>query len=97
MGTKPSPKHSIDRIDVNGDYEPSNCRWATSLVQMRNTRWNVQILYKGKNYKMWELELVSVVKKELLYNRIFKKGWDVERAISTPKDEKKVHKTKSVY
>lgn len=37
MGPKPSPKHSIDRIDVNGDYEPSNCRWATHYVQMANT------------------------------------------------------------
>ncbi len=45
MGPRPSPRHSVDRIDVNGTYEPGNCRWATAQEQRLNQRRTIQ---KGK-------------------------------------------------
>ena len=38
MGPKPSPRHTLDRIENDGGYEPSNCRWATPHEQRTNTR-----------------------------------------------------------
>ena len=38
MGRKPSNNYTIDRINVNGNYEPSNCKWATRVEQQKNKR-----------------------------------------------------------
>lgn len=48
MGERPSPQHTIDRIDYNGDYCPENCRWATPDEQSNNQTKNVYLYIKGK-------------------------------------------------
>jgi hypothetical protein len=47
VGPKPSPLHSLDRIDTNGNYEPGNIRWATPKEQSRNTRRNIHVIVNG--------------------------------------------------
>lgn len=48
MGRRPSAEHSLDRIDVNGDYCPENCRWATRDIQGNNRSTNVKVTINGK-------------------------------------------------
>jgi hypothetical protein len=48
MGRAPSKRHSIDRINVNGDYHPDNCRWSLPIIQSNNTTKNVLIEFKGQ-------------------------------------------------
>ena len=57
---------SLDRIDVNGDYEPFNCRWATKLIQQNNMRRNKLITYKNKTHTVAEWEHIL----KLPYNYI---------------------------
>jgi len=54
MGEKPN-NLSLDRINVNGDYEVNNCRWATNKEQSRNMRNNSYVTYKGKRFLVIEL------------------------------------------
>lgn len=81
MGPKPSPKHTLDRINSNGNYEASNCRWADSLTQGRNTSRVKLIEYKGESKCLPHWAATLGIKKATLKSRI-KAGWSIEKSFS---------------
>lgn len=82
MGDKPSNKHSIERKDTNGNYEPSNCLWADIKAQSRNKRTTRMVYYKGDN-----LPLITVCEREgvpykRVWHRYMKQGLTLEQSLS---------------
>ncbi len=89
MGRRPSSRHSLDRINNDGHYEPGNCRWSTKSEQGRNTRTNRNLTCDGRTMTVVEWAEEIGVSYDFLYHRI-EKGWSHERAIKQPKDKKYV-------
>lgn len=78
------PGLTLDRINNNGDYEPTNCRWTTRRVQNLNRRNTLYLTYKGKTLPMTAWAEKTDIDYKCLYSRITKLGWSVERALTEP-------------
>jgi len=80
IGPRPSPKHSVDRIDNNRGYEPGNVRWATPAEQSRNTRRNKWVTVDGERMCLRDAcNRVGVKYHTALYR--LKRGWCDNRAL----------------
>lgn len=82
MGERPEG-HSLDRIDNDGDYCPENCQWAPLAEQNRNKRNNVYFSVDGKQLCLRDACAHYGIPPNTYYQRI-KKGWEPQKAISTP-------------
>ena len=75
---------TLDRIDVNGNYEPSNCRWTDKKTQARNRRSNFNITYNNETKCLTEWSEILGINRGTLKSRILRSKWSIEKAFTTP-------------
>ena len=88
--TAPESKCTLDRIDVNGNYCPENCRWVDRKVQANNRTNNRLLTHNGKTQTMKQWAEEFGINYQTLVSRIFQRSWDISTALTTP--VKKLHK-----
>jgi hypothetical protein len=82
MGLRPSPKHSLERKNNDRHYSPSNCKWATKIEQVNNTRVNRRITFRGRTLTVSQWAKEIGIKPNTLHCRLVQYGWPPSRALS---------------
>lgn len=88
VGDRPSPNHSLDRIDGSKGYQPGNVRWATSKEQSANRPgWVNEITFRGVTMNMTDWAAHVGISRKSLYDRL-NAGWSLEDALTLPNTRK---------
>jgi hypothetical protein len=95
MGDPPSKQHTVGRIDNDGDYTPSNCRWETIEQQANNKRTNRFITFRGETKTVSQWAVTYGISHSTLKGRL-DRGWDTEKALLMPCIDKYKHKSVSI-
>lgn len=82
VGPRPSPKHTLDRINVHGDYEPGNVRWATATEQANNRCNTIIVSFNGKTKPLKEWAIEYGLPYALVVDRYRRQGWSIEDALT---------------
>lgn len=93
MGDKPTPSHSIERRNNNGDYEPGNCKWATISEQNNNKRNNVILTYKGASMNLSQWAEKLGISRACLWDRV-NRNLPKSAIFTSEKNIKQKYKTK---
>lgn len=96
MGVKPESSYTIEREDVNGHYEPSNCRWATRVEQARNRRNSVYVEYQGRRQLLLAVAEEIGMHPSVLHGRLFVMRWSIEKATTVPVRHRNKNGTKKI-
>jgi hypothetical protein len=82
MGRRPSKRHSVHRVDNDGDYSPENCVWALPKEQSRNTARSRKLTALGKTQTIAEWAEETGINYGTIWSRVSQYGWDAERAVA---------------
>lgn len=95
MGLRPA-RYFLDRINFNGNYEPSNCRWVSAKENARNKSTNHLIEFNGDVHLLVTWSEKTRIPEDTLWHRLFSAKWSVEKALTTPLRKRKDNRGNNV-